>query len=165
MAKPVDLPSFFGEVEQLAPEAREIARAESTLLLGQVVLDLRTFDLHGPVGSVLLTATEFRLLRSLAGRRGEPVHPMELLEEHWSGHALGGLALVRVHIGNLRKKLAQAAGENFVLLRTIPRKGYLLLPEEHGGGAAGSDAESQVPWAVSHASFLAGSSRLRETAQ
>ena len=67
---------------------------------------------------------EFKLLRCLMQRAGEFISAEELLEQVW-GYAAGtgGPEIVRAHVSNVRRKLRDA-GEDPLLLRTLPYKGY-----------------------------------------
>ncbi len=128
LLKPIDLAQVVAHAERLLgkPELRD--QNATVLDMGALSVDLQTFYVKGPGGAVALTSTEFRLLRFLLRHRGEPVHPALLLKEHWGAYGVGGLALVRVHIRNLRNKLRAAAGGTLELIRTIPGRGYLLAP-------------------------------------
>lgn len=132
--RPVDLAAFPRQVERLIGKGNDSERQEHLLDLGLLTVDLRTFDLRGPARSVMLTSTEFRLLRSLARRRGAPVQPQVLLREHWGEYAIGGVALVRVHIRNLRAKIKEAAGRDPGLIRTVRGLGYLLASNDESYG-------------------------------
>ena len=52
-----------------------------------------------------LTRTEFRLLLALAGRRGRTVEHSELVSEVWGAAAENRQKSLRLHVGQLRKKL------------------------------------------------------------
>lgn len=132
--RPVDLAAIPYQVESLIGKEDDSDRQEHLLNLGPLTIDLRTFDLHGPARSVTLTSTEFRLLQSLVKRRGAPVPPQALLSEHWGEYAIGGVALVRVHIRNLRAKIKEAAGRDPGLIRTARGLGYLLVSNDDSNG-------------------------------
>jgi two-component system OmpR family response regulator len=55
-----------------------------------------------------------------------------LLEKVWDMHFDPGSNVVDVHVGNLRRKLARAAGEP--LLETVRGVGFRLLPGETAEG-------------------------------
>lgn len=126
LSKPIDVGSFVTQVEGLIGTADVGAYPDDHLTIGPLTLNLRSFALQGNSCSVLLTPTEFRLLTALARNPGAAITAASLLEEIWNGQAIGGVALVRVHIRNLRKKLVEACGEDPHLIVTQPRIGYSL---------------------------------------
>ncbi|MSQ09886.1 MAG: hypothetical protein EXR52_02620 [Dehalococcoidia bacterium] len=67
-------------------------------------LDTTDLRVHGPYGSQMLTATEYRLARLLLTDRGEGRSSVALKA------AVGGSSSVRVHLGNLRRKLLRVTG-------------------------------------------------------
>ncbi len=145
---PAALPSFFrperdGIVSkplEAGPLAREFARllsrrpaqqrVQEMIQVGELTLDTVVRELLLTNGSLRLTPTEFRFLRYLMQRPGEFVSAQVLLEQVW-GHpsGLGGVEIVRSHVSNLRRKL-RAAGEDPALVRTIPYRGYAVLPDD-----------------------------------
>ena len=82
-----------------------------------------------------LTAKEFQLLEYFMLHSGEIVRRTALLEKVWDMHFDPGSNVVDVHVGNLRRKLARAAGEP--LLETIRGVGFRL--------GLGSAAEGREP--------------------
>ena len=72
-----------------------------------------------------LTAKEFQLLEYFMLHAGEVVHRTTLLEKVWDMHFDPESNVVDVHVGNLRRKLARAAGE--ALLKTIRGVGFSLV--------------------------------------
>ena len=71
-----------------------------------------------------LTAKEFQLLEYFMLHAGEVVRRTALLEKVWDMHFDPESNVVDVHIGHLRRKLAQAAGEP--LLATVHGVGFSL---------------------------------------
>jgi DNA-binding response OmpR family regulator len=73
---------------------------------------------------VSLTAKEFALLRWFL-LHPEEVHSAERLLEHvWDEHADPFTNTVRMTLSNLRRKLAEAGGDNLIV--TLPGRGYTL---------------------------------------
>jgi two-component system, OmpR family, copper resistance phosphate regulon response regulator CusR len=81
-----------------------------------------------------LTAKEFQLLEHFMLHAGEIVRRTTLLEKVWDMHFDPGSNVVDVHVGNLRRKLTQAAGEP--LLETIRGVGFRLDLGSAAGGSA-----------------------------
>ncbi len=81
--------------------------------------------------TVLLTPTEHRLLHYLMGRIGQPSSVEQLLEDVWEyPRGIGDPKLVRVHITNLRNKLAldRDAPE---YIHNLHGRGYLIFYMDH----------------------------------
>ena len=92
-------------------------------------LDVDTHDLAVNDKKIALTPIEHRLLAYLMERPGAIVGSDELLESVWGFHpGTATAAVVRVHVGNLRRKMAQLGTAR--LLETLPHRGYRLLQEE-----------------------------------
>ena len=79
-----------------------------------------------------LTSREFQLLEYLLLRPEEVVRRTTLLEKVWDMHFDPGSNVVDVHVGNLRRKLTAAAGEQ--LIQTVRGVGFTLRRE--GAAAA-----------------------------
>jgi DNA-binding response OmpR family regulator len=92
-------------------------------------LDIETHDLAANGEKIALTPIEHRLLAYLMERPGAIVGSDELLESVWGFQpGTATAAVVRVHVGNLRRKMAQLGTAR--LLGTLPHRGYRLLQEE-----------------------------------
>jgi len=133
IARPIEADALSGEIERLLREAGAPAGPPELLEAGQLLLNLRTYQLCFPDGStVLLTPTEFRLIRFLMERIGQFVHPEDIVQQVWGYRPdPGGLAVVRAHVANVRRKLRQA-GRDPNLLRSVPYRGYSLAAEPAG---------------------------------
>ncbi|HXH63463.1 MAG TPA: response regulator transcription factor [Gemmatimonadales bacterium] len=77
-----------------------------------------------------LTPKEFQLLEHFLIRPEEVLRRTELLEKVWDMHFDPESNVVDVHVGNLRRKLKQAAGEE--LIQTERGVGFRL---QHGGAS------------------------------
>ena len=83
-----------------------------------------------------LTPKEFQLLEYFLLHPEEVVRRTTLLEKVWDMHFDPESNVVDVHVGNLRRKLADAAGEP--LLTTVRGVGFSL---RRGADAAGLPAD------------------------
>ncbi|MBM4430512.1 MAG: response regulator transcription factor [Chloroflexi bacterium] len=99
---------------------------DSTVVLGPLALDLRSRQVHVGEKIMSLTPIEFDLLHYLMSHSGEVFSSQALIQAVW-GYALNtaNSSLVRWHIKNLRAKL-EADPAHPVLIRTVPRHGYIL---------------------------------------
>lgn len=107
--------------------AAHVEEEGETLILAHGSLEVdalgyrATYDGH----DLVLTPTEFQLLVFLL-RDPSRVRTREMmLAEVWGGDWAGDTHLVEVHVGNLRRKLAKAAGGRKVI-RTVRGVGYRL---------------------------------------
>jgi two-component system KDP operon response regulator KdpE len=95
-------------------------------MLGALEIDMphRRVRVAGDV--VALTRREYDLLTMLARHVGRVVTHRQLLIAVWGPAHADDVQYLRVHIGQLRRKLGPAAG----LLATEPGVGYRLLEGE-----------------------------------
>lgn len=116
-------------------DARVRALLRSSVLLNDTEIDLgpvRVDTLKKSVsarnrGALELAPREYAILEYLAVHRGRAVSAEELIEHVWNSEANLFTDSVKVHISNIRKKLADACGEE--LIRTVRGQGYLVEKE------------------------------------
>ncbi len=96
-------------------------------VVGDLVLDedARTVALGGE--RVDLTRTEFDLLATMAARPRSAFSRRQLIDEVWGPGWYGDEHVVDVHVGHLRRKLGDDAGEPR-LIRTVRGVGYGMGP-------------------------------------
>jgi DNA-binding response OmpR family regulator len=127
--------------ENLSPRVRKILeQAESgtkttqtnhCLVMGEYVLDTRSFQLHTPhADEIRLTPVQFDLLYHLMVHPGQVFSPQRLLDEVWDYPTdAGSPDLVRVHIKNLRERIEEDP-RNPKFVRTVPGYGYTVTTDE-----------------------------------
>jgi len=71
-----------------------------------------------------LTSKEFGIFEYLMRNAGRVVSQEELLEHVWNDDANMFTQTIKVHINNIRKKLAAAGGKDRIV--TIKGRGYLI---------------------------------------
>jgi TolB-like protein/DNA-binding winged helix-turn-helix (wHTH) protein len=107
--------------------------AEQRLRLGEFVLDLGRGDLLDAQGRPAgLRAQALKLLLVLGERAGQVVGREELQRRLWGDVIVTEDSLVQA-VGDIRRVLGD---ERHTLLRTVPRRGYLLMVPEAGPAAA-----------------------------
>lgn len=113
------------------------------LVLGDFVLDLSRGDLLDRVGRpACLRAQALRVLLVLGERAGQVVGKDELLRRVWGDAVVTDDSLVQA-IGDIRHLLGSAGLD---MLRTVPRRGYLLLRTSQGNVAAAPlSGQSELP--------------------
>lgn len=103
--------------------------AEHCLIVGEYVLDTRSYELYTPSkGKLRLTPVQYDLLYHLMSHTGQIFSPARLLDEVWDYPSdAGSPDLVRVHIKNLRERIEEdPASPKFI--RTVPGYGYTISP-------------------------------------
>ena len=91
---------------------------------GPLVLDRLRHAVTAHGKPLELTAREFQLLEHFLAHQGEVVRRTTLLEKVWDLHFDPESNVVDVHVGNLRRKLRDAA--DGVVLETVRGVGYRL---------------------------------------
>ena len=97
------------------------------MVVGDYVLDTRTYELHTPQrGRLRLTPVQYDLIYHLMSHPDQIFTPSRLLDEVWDYPTdAGSPDLVRVHIKNLRERIeVDPSSPNFI--RTIPGYGYTV---------------------------------------
>lgn len=113
-------------LHQIQSRARTPA-ASQCLVVGDYVLDTRSFELYTPRrGQVRLTPVQYELVYHLMSHPGQIYSPSRLLDEVWDYPVdTGSPDLVRVHIKNLRERVeANPSAPEFI--RTVPGYGYTV---------------------------------------
>ena len=100
------------------------------IVVGEFILDTRTYELATPTHGVLrLTPVQYDLLHHMMRHPGEIFSPSRLLDEVWDYPSdTGSPDLVRVHIKNLRERIEDDPRQP-KFIRTIAGYGYTVGPE------------------------------------
>jgi DNA-binding response OmpR family regulator len=94
------------------------------VLVGDVMLDTRSFKVTTPNGTTLLTNVQFDLLYHLMSNANEVFTSQQLLQDVWDyPRDTGSPELVRAHIKNLRDKI-ETNPKDPDYIRTIQGHGY-----------------------------------------
>ncbi len=109
----------------------------STMVCGDLEINLarRTVHRHGEV--VPLTRTEYALLRQLALNPNRVVLHQELLTSVWGPEYRDDIDYLRAYVRYLRRKLEVDPADPKIIC-TVPGMGYTLSCPEGGGGTASS---------------------------
>jgi DNA-binding winged helix-turn-helix (wHTH) protein len=111
-----------------------VGRSGQVVSIGERLVDLdRDALLDRQGGVVSLRPRAWLVLRFLAQRAGRLVEKNELLEEVWADCVVTEDSLVQA-IGDIRKALGDAGR---TALRTLPRRGYILMPDQVRSHTAG----------------------------
>jgi TolB-like protein/Flp pilus assembly protein TadD len=93
----------------------------STIAIGDLTLDLARGRLLGPEGDIALRAKSFSLLCHLARSRGQVIAKDDLIAAVWPDVTVTDESLIQC-VRDVRRALGPAAP----MLRTLPRRGYVL---------------------------------------
>jgi DNA-binding response OmpR family regulator len=97
------------------------------LRAGDLVLDPATHEVSRGDVPVELTAREFELLAHLLRHKGEVVAKADIFDSVWDAAGDGGLNVVEVYVGYLRRKIDIPFGRH--ALGTVRGVGYVLDPD------------------------------------
>jgi len=104
-----------------------VTRGDDWLVVGQLKLNRKTFEVSTPDRTALLTPVEFQLLEHLMLHVGEVFSSDRLLQDVWEyPFGTGDPALVRMHVKNLRAKIEPSPTDEPVFIRTVSRRGYTI---------------------------------------
>jgi two-component system OmpR family response regulator len=118
LVKPFELVELLARLRALI--RRAAGQADSTLTIGDLILDTKSRQVKVSDQPVNLTAREYSLLELLVLHRGELVS-RSMIYEHLFDESEDSLSnLVDVHVSNLRKKLGKD------IISTRRGQGYLI---------------------------------------
>lgn len=121
VAKPFDAREVVLRIQALAKRAKSAAAAPDTrLAAGAIVIDLERHEVTAEGKPVDLTATEFKLLRTLVERKGRVQTRERLLEDVWNYAPDIETRTVDTHMRRLREKLGRAGD----VIDTVRGVGY-----------------------------------------
>jgi two-component system KDP operon response regulator KdpE len=121
----------FGPAELVARLRAVLRRSEAaeetepSIEIQGLTIDLAARRISRDGEEIHLTPTEYDLLRHLVRNRGRLLTHRSLLREVWGPGFQEDTQVLRVHIGNLRRKIEPAPGSPR-LIRTDPGIGYRL---------------------------------------
>jgi two-component system, OmpR family, alkaline phosphatase synthesis response regulator PhoP len=107
----------------LRRQERAVKPGSMVLNLGDLTIDPASHEVLVSGDAIELRAQEFDLLLTLAENRGRVLSREKLLELAWGFDYFGQTRTVDVHIGHLRRKLANSS----VKVETVTGVGYKLV--------------------------------------
>ena len=126
LPKPFD----FGELDA---RVRSLLRCEliqhnTIIKYGDIKLDTRAKSISVKDLTLCLAPREYAILEYLLLYQGKVISAEELIEHVWDSEANMFTDAVKVHISNIRKKLREVCGEEYII--TIRGQGYLIGRED-----------------------------------
>ncbi len=132
LVKPFHFPELLARIRAILRREGESRRV--LLSNGSLVLDPNNMKVYLGGAEIILTLKEFGIMEYLMRNAGRVISQEELLEHVWNEDADLFTQTVKVHINNLRRKLAAAGGEN--LIGTLKNRGYFIQEcSEFPGGS------------------------------
>ncbi|MGP3951382.1 response regulator transcription factor [Streptomyces sp. 7N604] len=126
VTKPFSLEEVVARLRGLLRRAgAQAARAESQLVVGDLVLDEDSHEVERAGEPIHLTATEFELLRYLMRNPRRVLSKAQILDRVWSYDFGGQANVVELYISYLRRKID--AGRT-PMIHTRRGAGYLIKP-------------------------------------
>ena len=125
LSKPFRFDELLARIRALT--RRGGAERLDVLRYGPLAMDRLRHEVKVDEERLDLTAREFQLLEYMLLHPEEVVRRTTLLEKVWDMHFDPGSNVVDVHVGNLRRKLTAAAGEQ--LIQTVRGVGFSLRRE------------------------------------
>ncbi len=126
LAKPYEPGELRARLRALLRRATMQGADNDLLALGSVVIRLKARTVHVGQTHVPVSPREFDLITFFARNAGHVVTRMQLLEQVWNLHFDPGTNVVDVHVGHLRRKLEEVAGQP--LFQTARGEGYVFAP-------------------------------------
>lgn len=126
VTKPFAIGELFARVRAALRRTLRSAEGQSTLRLGDVLVDLGARAATRAGAPVPLTPLEFRLLATLARHGGQVVTHRALLTEVWGPSHAADTHYLRIYMKQLRDKLEREPSRP-AYLRTETGVGYRLL--------------------------------------
>ncbi len=116
-------------VKELLARLRAMTRKgdgqlDSTLKLGNLVLDLATYELSARDGSLKLANKEFQMMEMLMRNPGHLISTERFMEKIWGYDSDAEINVVWVYISYLRKKLIKIGAD--VIIKAHRNSGYSL---------------------------------------
>jgi two-component system OmpR family response regulator len=127
LVKPFAFGELLARLDALLRRSQE-GRAETTLTLGDLSMDLLSHKVTRAGKAVALQPREFKLLEYLMRHANQVVTRTMLLENVWDYHFDPQTNVIDVHVSKLRQKIDDGSGRQ--LLRTVRNAGYMLTADD-----------------------------------
>ncbi len=132
LTKPFDFGELLARLRALTRRQQESPTA--SLVVGDLVIDLRRHSVHRGPREIVLTAKEFNFLVHLARHAGSVVSRADLMTHVWEDSRNTYSNIIDVYASRLRRKIDE--GEEQALFTTVRGSGFILEAPEPARGAA-----------------------------
>ncbi len=110
-------------LRRLEPVAADASAVATTIRHGELVLDQTLFKATWQGREVILTATEFYLVKALLGHPGKVYSRAELMDRAYAENIVVTDRTIDSHVRRIRKKFAEAGGDP---IETVHGVGYKI---------------------------------------
>jgi two-component system alkaline phosphatase synthesis response regulator PhoP len=126
LTKPFSPRELTARVEAILRRARRIAPAQNKdLRFARLVISPDRMEAYAGDTLLDLTTTEFTLLLELARHAGRVLTRDQIIDRVWGEDFYGTDRIVDVYVGQVRRKLEQAGGEE--IIQTVRGVGYKFV--------------------------------------
>jgi two-component system phosphate regulon response regulator PhoB len=125
VVKPFSARELLLRIKAVLRRSRPEKPADAVIRIGPLTIDTEAHSITVAGEEMVLTGIEFKLLLTLAERRGRVQSRERLLTDVWGYNYVGETRTVDTHVTRLRTKLGEA-GE---LIRTVRGFGYKMEKE------------------------------------
>ncbi len=125
VTKPFSQRELVLRVRKLLARGKNTEAPPERLVFGSLAIDIPRHQVSWKGGALELTATEFKLLTTLAERRGRVQSRDQLLRDVWGYESMIDTRTVDTHMRRLREKLGPAARH----LDTVRGVGYRFVDQ------------------------------------
>ena len=122
LTKPFSLEELGLRIEALLRRSGGLGE-RAQIVVGDVVLDEDAHQVFKEGTEVLLSPTEFRLLRFLLINRGRVMSKAQIVDHVWEYDFDGNYGIVETYVSYLRRKLGDSDG---ALIQTVRGVGYVI---------------------------------------
>lgn len=127
LVKPFAFGELLARLDALLRRTQD-TRAETTLVLGDLSMDLLSHKVARAGKAITLQPREFKLLEYLMRHANQVVTRTMLLENVWDYNFDPQTNVIDVHVSKLRQKIDTSAERS--LLKTIRNSGYMLTTDD-----------------------------------
>jgi len=125
VTKPFDLREVVARVRGMARRYVGARNEDEPLIVGDLVLDERSYEVQRAGVPISLTAKEFDLLRYLMQNPRQVLTRAQILDNVWSYDFGGRSGVVEIYISYLRKKIDSLGP---AMIHTVRSVGYTIRP-------------------------------------
>jgi DNA-binding response OmpR family regulator len=122
LVKPFYFPELLARVRAILRRKGE--RRDIILKTGDLAIDANTLKCYFREYEVSLTVREFSILEYLMRNAGRIVSQEELLEHVWGEDANIFTQAIKVHVGNIRRKMQKVGAGD--MITTVKGRGYMI---------------------------------------
>ena len=125
VTKPFSLEELVARLRGLLRRSRSAVAdaSDPVLIVGDLVLDEDSYEVHRDGSPIALTATEFELLRFLMRNPRRVLSKTQILDRVWSYDFGGSSSVVELYISYLRKKVDFGRSP---MIHTVRGAGYMV---------------------------------------